>query len=210
MKPFASRLRAAVLGAACLLLAGCLFKPTTVATRNFVLTPLPVPAGATAPENPLAVGVGLVRLPPHLLRTSIALRKGTNEVTYMEAALWADRLDVSLQRTLAMNLSVLLPSDRIRLSAWTSRDVDLAVYVNVQEFDVDAQGLGRLAAWWRITNPAGDRTLRSGETRLTRQGAPPVPNPEAVAATLSGLTAELSEVLARALRETAATLPVSK
>ena len=43
---------------------------------------------------------------------------------------------------LAADLSVLVPTDRIRLSTWSNADVELAVFVSVEQFDVDAQGRG--------------------------------------------------------------------
>jgi len=201
MKPSAARRGQICAGLICLLVSGCLFKPTTVKTRSFVLAPLSTSSGAPASKDPRSIGVGLVKLPPYLLRTSIAVRKDTHELEYLEASLWADRLDGALQRSLAANLSVLVPTDRIRLSTWSNADVELAVFVSVEQFDVDAQGRGTLIAWWRITTPSGDRTLKNGLAHLQRPGPSPYTHPEAIATTLSELTAELSETLAAAIQE---------
>jgi uncharacterized lipoprotein YmbA len=183
------------------LLAGCLLKPTTVKTQSFVLTPI-APETAPAP-NPLAIGVGQVKLAPYLLRTSVAIRHGTNEINYLEGALWAERLDHAFQHTLAANLAALLPTDQVRLSLWPPSQVALAVHVSLEQFDVDRQGHGSLVAWWRITSPSGDKVLKSGSSRLRRDGPPPVPHAESVPATLSALTADFSRVLATAIRESA-------
>jgi uncharacterized lipoprotein YmbA len=201
MKLSAARWRQVSTGLLCLLVSGCLFKPTTVKTRSFVLAPRSAGPAATAPTDARAIGVGLVKLPPYLLRSSMAVRKDPHEVEYLEASLWADRLDGALQRTLAANLAVLLPTDRIRLSTWANVDVDLAVFVSVEQFDVDAQGRGTLIAWWRITTPSGEKTLKNGVARLQRPGPSPYTHPEAIADTLSELAAELSETLAAAIRE---------
>lgn len=186
----------------CALLTGCILKPTTVTTRSFVLTPIPAPESAAAAGH-LPVGIGLIKIPSYLLRTSMAIRKGTNEIEYSETALWAERLDHSFQRVLAANVATLLPTDQIRLSAWRREEVALAVSVSVEQFDVDAEGSGTLIAWWRITTPDGDKVRKSGETRLRRKGPSPYGDPQTMATTLSDLAAEFSRVLTQAIRESA-------
>src|SRR5881392_2329375 len=101
-----------------LLLSGCLLKPVTVSTRRFILAPIPASEHASVAAEQLSVGVGFVKMPAYLLRNSIAVRKGVSEIQYLEDSLWGERLDQSLQQTLAANLSTLLPSDRVYLSAW--------------------------------------------------------------------------------------------
>src|SRR5580698_3743920 len=90
-------------------MSGCLLRPVTISTRHFVLSPV----GTNEPEQvvaePLPVGIGLVKMPAYLLRDSVAVRNGANEIEYLEDALWAERLDRSFQQTLALNLSKLLP-----------------------------------------------------------------------------------------------------
>jgi uncharacterized lipoprotein YmbA len=189
--------------AAGVLLAGCLFKPVTATTRRFVLTPKPASTNAALPNAHLPVGIGLVKLPLYLQQSSMAVRTGPSQIDYLETSLWAERLDQALQRTLAANLSVMIPTDQIRLSAWERGEVTVAVIVNVEQFDVDAQGRGTLTAWWRITAPASGKVLKSGESRLSNQGPSPYAEPQSVAASLSDLTAQLSETLAQAIREVA-------
>ena len=116
--------------------------------------------------------------------------------------LWAERLDTGIQRVLAANLATLLPTDQIRLSAWRSEDVAAEVYVTIEQFDVDSSGHGVLVAWWRILSPGGEKTLKAGESRLTRQGPSPDADPSGAVATLSDLVADLSRQLAQALKET--------
>ena len=152
------------------------------------------------------MGVGQVKLPAYLFDTSLAVRKGTNEIEYLPSALWAERLDTGFQRVLAANLATLLPTDQIRLSAWQSEDVAAEVYVTIEQFDVDASGRGVLVAWWRILSPGGEKTLKAGESRLARQGPPPDADPSGAVATLSELVADLSRQLAQALKETTPTV----
>ena len=191
---------------ACLALTGCFgfLKPAKATARKFVLTPAPAPAGTTDPKGGPALGIGPVKIPAYLFDTSFAVRQGPNEVGYLALVLWAERLDTGLQRVLAANLSTLLPTDRIRLSAWRSDDVSAEIQVTVGQFDVDDAGRGALMAWWRILSPGGERTLKSGETRLMREGPAPETDPAGAVATLNELVAEFSRQLAQTVRETAA------
>ncbi len=190
-------------GAVGALLAGCLFNANTVATRSFVLSPMPALTNASAATRHLALGVGMVKMPPYLMKNPMAVRNSAGEITYLENSLWAERLDNSFQRALADNLAALLPTDQIRLSVWQRQEVALAVYVVVEQFDVDAKGRGTLIAWWRITTPGAGKVLKSGQSRLNRQGPSPYANPQTMAATLSDLAGEFSQMLAGAIRETA-------
>ncbi|HWH70301.1 MAG TPA: ABC-type transport auxiliary lipoprotein family protein, partial [Candidatus Sulfotelmatobacter sp.] len=107
------------------------------------------------------------------------------------------------QRTLAANLSRLLPTEQIYLSAWKRDQVKLRVSITVEQFDVDTQGRGRLTAWWRISPPSTDKPLKSGKASLVQTGASPQGNPQALVATLSELTTQFSRMLAEAIRECA-------
>ena len=179
---------------------GCSFlTPAQPTARHFVLSPLP--ATRPAASDALAVGVGQLKLPAYLFDTSLAVRKGSNEIEYLPSALWAERLDTGFQRVLAANLATLIPTDRIRLSAWRREDVAAEVYVTVEQFDVDASGQGVLIAHWRILSPGGEKMLKAGGSRLSRQGPPPEANASGAVATLSELIANLSRQLAQSLKE---------
>ena len=189
---------------ACTCLTGCFsfLKPARATAQHFVLTPVPAAEPAQATSGTPAVGVGQVKLPAYLFNTSVAIRKGTNEIEYLPQTLWAERLDTGLQRVLAANLARLLPTDQIRLSAWRSEDVAAEVYLTVEQFDVDANGRAVLVAWWRVLSPGGDKTLKAGESHFTRQGPTPDSNPSGAVATLSDLLADVSRQLTQVLKET--------
>ena len=182
-------------------LTGCLsfLKPATTSVRQFILTPLANSETAVAITNSPAVGVGRVKVPDYLLDTSLAIRRGTNEIDYLLQSVWAERLDGGLQKTLAANLATLLPTDQIRLSAWNSEDVSVEVQVTVEQFDVDAQGRGMLVAWWRVLSPGGETIFKAGTSRFTRKGPSPDTDPSGAVATLSDLVADLSRQLSEAI-----------
>jgi uncharacterized lipoprotein YmbA len=188
--------------AACAGLTGCFgfLKPAKPTAHHFVLSSLPATAPA-APSSSVAVGVGRVKLAAYLFSTSLAVRRGTNEVDYLPTTFWAERLDAGLERVLAANLATLIPTDHIRLSAWESASVSAEVYVAIERFDVDTHGQGVILAWWRVLSPGGEKTLKSGECRRTRNGPPPDTNPSGAVATLSELAADLSRQVAQAVKE---------
>jgi uncharacterized protein len=194
--------------AACACLAGCFgfLKPVRPTARYFTLTPLVATNPPAVASGALAVGVGQVKVPAYLFDSSLAVRRGTNEITYLPGALWAERLDTGIQRMLAANLSTLLPTDRIRLSAWRSEDVSVEVHFAVAQLEVDSTGRGLLVGWWRILSPGGEKTLRTGECRLDRQGPLPDDDPAGAIATLSSLVNDLSRQLAQAVKEAATTV----
>ena len=104
--------------------SGCSFlKPAKSTARHFVLTPVPAIGAATVTPGSIAVGLGQVRIPAYLFNTSLAVRKDTNEIEYLPSTFWAERLDSGFQRVLAANLAILLPTDRVPLSAWRRDEV---------------------------------------------------------------------------------------
>lgn len=189
----------------CVVITGCLFKPAVVTTRRFVLTPVQTKDRA-ADASQLVVGLGRVGMPDYLLKDSMAVRKGDNEIQYLESALWAEALDHAFQRTLAANLSSQLGDSRVRLSSWQPGQVALAVRVSVERLDVDAQGRGTLIARWGIEAPDSGKVLKSGESSFTKSGPVPHDDPASIATTLSDLIAQFSEVLVKAVRECAPTI----
>jgi uncharacterized lipoprotein YmbA len=189
-----------------------MLKPVTVSTRHFALAP--ISASDLKPDAPagtehLSVGIGFVKMPSYLLRNSMVVRNGTNEIEYIEDALWSERLDQSFQRALAANLGELLPFDSIYLNDWGHGRVMVAVFIEVQQFDVDTKGHGTLIAQWRITAPESDVVLNSGRTRLEQTDASPRGRPDVIAATLSGLVANFSRDLARSILESEKSRPTA-
>lgn len=180
-------------------MSGCLFRPVAVSTRQFVLAPISTNEPTLSVAEPLSVGIGLVKMPAYLLRDSMAIRDGSNEIEYLEDALWAERLDQSFQQTVALNLSKLLPSGKIYLTDWGHDLAGPKLFISVQQFDVDTMGRGTLIANWRINLADDDTPLGSGQTRLVLAGSSPRGHPEIVAATLSDLTAQFSRELAQAI-----------
>jgi uncharacterized lipoprotein YmbA len=184
-----------------LLFTGCLLRRATVSTRDFMLAPILTNEPTAVATGHLSIGIGLVKMPPYLLRDSVAVRNGANEIEYFEDAVWAERLDQGFQRTLAANLSRLLSSDSIYVADWRSDQVMARVFIDIEQFDVDISGRGTLIARWRILAPDSDRLLKGGQIRLAQTGTSPRGHPAVVAAMLSDLAAEFSRELAQSIRD---------
>jgi uncharacterized lipoprotein YmbA len=182
---------------------------------------MPAEASGRAANTHLSVEIGFVKMPAYLLRDSIAVRTGPNEIQYLEDALWAERLDKSFQRALIANLSRSFPAAEIQPADFPRREHALEetasptplhvgepegpktmkIQVHVEQFDVDTTGHGQLITEWRITNPDSNSLLKSGITSVTRAESSARGDPKAVAKTMSLLTAEFSDKLAGSISE---------
>ncbi len=189
------------------LLSGCLFKTATEPARHFVLVPTPADESSPAPKH-FPVEIGLVKMPAYLLRDSIAVRNGANEIEYLENALWAERLDQSFQRALAADMYRSRSATNHFPEAERKRQ-RVRILVTVDQFDVDTNGRGTLVAQWRIAASDGNEPVTSGYTSLARTGGSPRGNPAAIARTMSELTADFSSELTRSLSGSARTTAVS-
>ena len=185
----------------CTCVTGCSFlKPAPDTSRHFVLTSLPAETVNVA-SGTSRVDVIHVKIPSYLFNSSLAVRKGTNEIVYLPSTLWAERLDTGIPRVLAADLSSLLPGEQIRVAIGSSEDVAREIGVTIEEFDVSSSGQAVLVAKWRIFSPVGETILRSGESRLSRTGPAPDTDPSGAVGTLSDLIADLSRQLAQALND---------
>ena len=208
MKPGSCALRLVFASFSGVLLTGCLLKTATVPARHFVLAPIPPDESGPAPKEHASVEIGFVKMPAYLLRDSIAVRNGLNEIEYLENALWAERLDQSFQRALAADLyrSCSATNDFPESERKWQR---VRIFVTVDQFDVDTNGRGTLVAQWRIVASDANEPVTSGYTRLVRTGVSRRGNPAAIARTMSELTADFSSELTRSLSDSARTAAVS-
>ncbi len=187
----------------CACATGCSFlRPAPDISRHFVLSPLPATEAANVTSGASDVGVVHVKIPAYLFNSSLAVRKGANEIVYPPGTLWAERLDTGIPRVLAADLSSLLPRDQIRLSVGPGDDAAKEIGVTIEQFDVSSTGQAVLVAKWRILSPGGEEMLRSGESRFSRSGPAPDTDPSGAVVTLSDLIADLSRQLAQALNDT--------
>ena len=169
--------------------------------RHFVLAPIAAQEFNTNSNCNFSVEVGFVKMPAYLLRDSLAVRAGPNEIEYLQNAFWAERLDQSLERTLTVNLRRLGCSNGMDLPNVPRDQAPVKVLLNVEQFDVDTHGQGVLIARWRIIASDSNKQLNAGNARLVRTGAAPRGRPEVIATTLSDLAANLSREIAKSVSE---------
>jgi uncharacterized lipoprotein YmbA len=173
--------------------------PKGVTPRSFVLTPLSVPSPTGFASTNMAVGIRPVKMPGYLSGKRLAMRRDNNEIVYLESLEWAERLDTTLQRVLAADLSRLIPTDQVHFSRWAPEAVAVEVDINVDRFDVDSNGQGVLMAWWRLLSPGEEKDIASGRFSASRKGPPPNTDPLGAAALMSSLAGDLAEKLVSAI-----------
>jgi len=155
----------AMLGVLLLGLHGCASSPPT---RFYVLPSLtgadPAPPAA---QRDLTIGVGPVTLHPYLDRPQIVTRASRARLILGEFDQWGAPLRDSVTRSLAENLSLLVPTDRVVLHPWSRTTVpDYQVTVDVLQFDAGPGGEVILAARWQILN-ADEKELVMRKSRVT-------------------------------------------
>ena len=161
----------ALLGVCLLGLSGCASSPPT---RFYVLPSL---AGAetalpAAPRD-LTIVVGPVTLPPYLDRLQIVTRASRARLVLGEFDQWAASLQDTVTRTLAENLSLLIPTDRVLLHPWSrTTEPDYQVTVDVTQFDAGPSGEVVLAARWQILS-ANEKELVMRQARFTAAAGRP-------------------------------------
>src|SRR5262249_47302329 len=146
-------------------LHGCASSPPT---RLYVFPSL-TGAETAPPAAPrdLTIGVGPVTLHPYLDRPQIVTRANRARLILGEFDQWGAPLHDSVTRSLAENLSLLVPTDRVMLHPWSRTTMpDYQVTVDVLQFDASPGGEVILEARWEILN-ADDKVLVIRKSRLT-------------------------------------------
>ena len=139
----------ALLGVCLLGLSGCTSSPPT----RFYVVPSLTGAETAPPAAPrdLTLGVGPVTLPPYLDRVQIVTRASHARLVLGEFDQWAASLQDLVTRTLAENLSLLIPTERVLLHPWSrTTEPDYQITVDVTQFDAGPSGEVVLAVLWRL------------------------------------------------------------
>ncbi len=143
---------------------------------RFYVLASPTDLSATMPQQTtgkdLVVGVGPVKLPPHLDRTQIVIQATQHRLDLKDLDQWAEPLKEGFTRVLAQNLSQLLGTDRIVQFPWRRPfTVKLQVTVEGLRFDTDAAGESVLAARWSILDGDGRKLLYSRTSTYRNQAS---------------------------------------
>jgi len=138
------------------MLAGC---GVTQPSKFYLLTSVEGSDTATMTTPGPALGLGPVSFPTYLDRPEIVHRSGNHELHFAGSHRWAEPLKTSFTRTLAENLSIQLPTNRVTRHPWPrSTMYDYQIILDVTRFDADASGTVILSANWEIV-PADGKTV---------------------------------------------------
>ena len=180
-----------------LLLTGCTIFGSTEPSRFYLLTPLNhLDAGAEASD--VSIRIVAVELPKHLDGPEIVTRLEGNQLLRAEYDRWGEPLSDSFANTLAKNLSLLIPTDRISRFPWEGPGpVDFHVSVAVLRFD-SANGQAVLEARWNVTTSDLRDIVATRRSELTRS----VNGEEyaSIARAMSATVGDLSRLIADAIR----------
>ncbi|MEJ2233611.1 MAG: PqiC family protein [Syntrophobacterales bacterium] len=142
------------------LLAAC---SSTPPTKFYKLNSLPT----VQQENPAAhlgedisIGVGPVEFPEFLNRPQIVTRKSQNQVEIAEFHRWAGSFPRDFSRVLAMNISILLPTDRVAVYPWGEQfSPTYRIKLDVEQFDGRLGERVVLDVTWMVADQEGTNKL---------------------------------------------------
>jgi hypothetical protein len=165
--------KARFLGMAGLLLAGC--TEATEPTRHYIIDAAEQRGAVrqvAAQEGPV-VAVAPVTMPEYLNQNGIVTRNSRNEVTRAEFHQWAGPLSEEIARTVAENLSAMLPTDRVTLSNnRRSIPIDYAVEIEIVQFEREASSNAvTLIARWTVYRGDESGVLTMRRSRFSKAAA---------------------------------------
>jgi uncharacterized lipoprotein YmbA len=178
------------------LLLGC--ATTEPLPTYFVLTAPGVSAKPVRPAATVRVYVRRVEVPAYLNRTNLA-SMNENEVRYSPTALWALSLDQTISLGIAWNLNRAgMPTAGFQ-PAFTVPPHTYEVAVHITHFEGHENGDVLLSGSWQILTTGGGVVATKSVT--IRRSGWAVGNDAQLVALLSSETTELSDQIARTLRE---------
>jgi len=158
---------------------------------------------------PIKLGLGPVRFPAYLDRLEMVTRIDENRLAISDTSRWAAPLDAAFTRILAQDLSSRMPDSRVALYPWYNDSVpDFQITIDVQRFDVTAQGLAKLEASWTIKDAKANALLYSTSSAFTRSAGGL--KPAEPAAALSQTVADFSTQIAWRLQQIGARSQIEK
>lgn len=162
-------------------LAGCSLSHGEPAQRHYVLGGSPGQGSAAAPRPGLAglaVGVRRLEVAPYLESSSIAVRRGPQEITLSEFHRWGEPLSGGIGRAVAGNLTAGARFRAVDVAPWPLREkYDRLVQLHVLRFEGTAsaepaasRGEARLLVTWEIIRQRDGEVLARGTTDYRRDG----------------------------------------
>jgi uncharacterized lipoprotein YmbA len=127
----------------------------------------PTPGVNNAARRGPIVGIAPVKLAEHLLHEQIVTRASGNRVVLADLHRWAAPLDNQFSSLLALNLSAMIPTDRVTvLPAGPAVSLDYRVEVEAAVFEQVAAGDVELVAVWQLFRGDEDKLLAMRKATL--------------------------------------------
>ncbi|MEX2524649.1 MAG: PqiC family protein [Gammaproteobacteria bacterium] len=173
--------------------------------RYYLIDPVPVGESRTSADESLAVEILDLHVPQYLDRFHIATRRGENRLAFSDQHQWGESLRKNLMRTLARNLSQQLNTADVAtpLNRSSSR-ADVRVQVYIDQFELDVDGLVKLAARWQLTDGNSNEPLAIQSADLTGDAVVSSNDYTAMVADMRNLFGRLSRLIAESIGERAA------
>jgi uncharacterized lipoprotein YmbA len=148
-------------------------------------------------QRDLTIGVGPVTLPPYLDRPQIVTRASRAKLVLADFDHWAASLQDMVTRTLAENLSLLVPTDRVVLHPWPrTTEPDYQVTVEMTQFDRDPGGEVVLTARWSLLDANGkELVMRKARFTAPAGGQESEATVTAMGRTLDALSRDMAAAL---------------
>lgn len=182
-----------------LLASGCslLSAPDVPTTRYFVLTSdrslgMGVPA-----RDGISLGIGPFSFPSYLERPQMVNRTDPNQVVFSQFNRWAEPVADGFQRVIAENVGRVVGTSQVVMFPWYDIPLEYQIKGEVLRFESDKDGEAVLEAIWTVLRLRDKRYLLTRHSDLRRPVNPD--DPDAVAAALSGLAADLGEQMGGAI-----------
>lgn len=159
--------------------AGCssLLAPRPDHSRFFILTPVsdanaPTATSLSGAASRMTIGVGPINFPDYLRRAQVVTRSAPNQIELSEERRWGEPLDVNFARVLSENLAQLLNTPRIEKYPWPRKtEVDYQVTIDVQRFEMNADGQAQLQARWAVKDGRTGKDLFASQTATSSPSA---------------------------------------
>ncbi len=183
---------------------GCssILAPRPDPTHFFILSANnSAPTGATQPvAGALTIGLGPIGFPDYLARAEIVSRAADNRVELAANDRWAEPLDVTFKRVLALDLARALDDAQVAAFPWfgTKPEFTYRIEVTVDRFETDAQNVAHLAARWSVFNGADSRVQYASASAINVAAA--AGDHAAMATALSAAEDQFAIALADAVR----------
>jgi uncharacterized lipoprotein YmbA len=144
------------------------------------------------------VGIAEVEVSGYLNKPEIVTRVNEGRLLVHDEDRWADAFAKNIQSVLRHNLSTLLPKYTFLSKPWDEPiDENYRIYVTIDRFDGDSNGLVVLEGRWSLVNQDDNTVVLSHYFKRKKQGDITL---DALVSTQSKLLEELSKEIAKRIR----------